>query len=201
MLWIGGATDAGKSTVAQILAERHGLQVYNYDRRDLAHHQQLAETDPQIRAFLEASLDENWVYPEPEALFQRTLESFHYRFPLVLADLHALPSQLMIVAEGFGLTPELLAPLLTNPQQALWLVPTEQFKLESLARRNKPSFGSKVSDPQRAYHNFLTRDTLLGAEIKAQVKAHNFTLIEVDGSHSADEMATLVETHFQPLLG
>ena len=50
VLWIGGATDSGKSTVAEKLAERHGLQVYHYDRRDLAHHEQLAKTNPAYQA-------------------------------------------------------------------------------------------------------------------------------------------------------
>jgi hypothetical protein len=32
VLWIGGATDAGKTSVARALAARHGWQSYHYDR-------------------------------------------------------------------------------------------------------------------------------------------------------------------------
>jgi hypothetical protein len=32
VLWIGGATDAGKTSVAQALAGRHRLQAYHYGR-------------------------------------------------------------------------------------------------------------------------------------------------------------------------
>ena len=32
ILWIGGATDAGKTTPAKLLAERNGFQLYHYDK-------------------------------------------------------------------------------------------------------------------------------------------------------------------------
>ncbi len=32
VLWIGGATGAGTTSVAQAMAEKHGLQAYHYDR-------------------------------------------------------------------------------------------------------------------------------------------------------------------------
>ena len=37
VLWIGGPPDAGKTTVAQLLAEKHGLQAYHFDRREPDH--------------------------------------------------------------------------------------------------------------------------------------------------------------------
>ncbi len=32
VLWIGGAPDAGKTSIANLLAEKHQLQVYHFDR-------------------------------------------------------------------------------------------------------------------------------------------------------------------------
>lgn len=200
VLWIGGATDSGKSTLAQKLAERHGLQVYHYDKRDLTHHEQLAQTRPAYQAFLAASLDDRWVYSEPAELFQRMLQSFQDRFPLVMQDLIALPRERGIVVEGFGLLPELLAPLLIHPAQALWLVPSEDFKLASMRQRGKPSFGSVVRDPERAKTNLLERDRLLAEYLREQVLKYGYTLVEVDGSRSASQMADLVEAHFAPYL-
>jgi len=200
VLWIGGATDSGKSTAAQKLAERHQLQVYHYDWRDLAHHERLAKTNPVYRAFLAASLDDRWVVPEPEALFQRLLQSSRDRFPLVLEDLRALPREPGIVAEGFGLLPELLAPLLSRLTQALWLVPTQAFKEASMARRGKPSFGAQVRDPERAKANVLARDRFFADYLRDQVPKYSGTLVEVDGACSADETADCMEQHFAPFL-
>jgi adenylate kinase family enzyme len=80
VLWIGGATDAGKTTVARIIAERYGLQLYNYDQHDLPQIERLAQTMTHYRAFLAASMDERWVRPEPEELAQRALQAFCDRF-------------------------------------------------------------------------------------------------------------------------
>jgi len=200
VLWIGGATDTGKTTIAQILAGRYGLQLYHYDRHDLPQIERLAETLPRYRAFLSASLDEVWVRPEPEDLLQFTLQAFRDRFPLVVEDLLALPRQPMVVAEGHGLTPELLSPVLSSGRQAIWLVPTEEFKRGSMKRRNKPSFRDETSDPDRATRNVFKRDMLLAEYVKAQAQVYGLTVFEVDGSRSAEGMAALVEQHFEPFL-
>jgi shikimate kinase len=200
VLWIGGATDTGKTTISQIIAERRGLQLYNYDRHDLPQMERLAQTDSRYRAFLTASPDENWVRPEPEDLLRFTLQAFRDRFPLVVEDLLALPGEPMVVAEGHGLTPELISPMLASKRQAIWLVPTEEFKWASMRRRNKPSFKDKTSDPERAMRNVFTRDMLLAERVKAQAQSRGLTVVEIDGSRSAEEMAALIERHFEPLL-
>jgi hypothetical protein len=114
VLWIGGATDTGKTTISHIISERYGLQVYNYDRHDLPQMKRLAGTSPRYRAFLDASLDERWVHPDPGDLLHFLLQSFRDRFPLVVEDLLDLPTEPLIVVEGFGLTPELLFPVLSR---------------------------------------------------------------------------------------
>ncbi len=200
VLWIGGATDAGKTTVARILAERHGLQVYHYDRHDLPHHERLAQNREEYRAFLDASLDEHWVVPRPQELLQRSLRSFRDRLPFVIEDLLALPAEVTIVAEGFGLIPALIAPLLSDPRQAIWLVPTESFKRASMKRRNKPSFATTISDPERATDNLLRRDMLLAERVRAQALDRDLTVFEVDGSKGVREVTAVIERHFTPYL-
>jgi 2-phosphoglycerate kinase len=196
VLWIGGATDTGKTSIAALLAQRRGLQQYSYDREDLRQMTALAGAKQRYRAFLDASLDENWVDPEPEDLLAFLLQGFIDRFPLVMEDLLAMPKSPMIVAEGFGLTPELLSPVLSSLQQAIWLVPTETFKWESMRRRNKPSFRDKVRDPERATHNLFKRDMLLAAQIESQTRARDLRLLVVDGSKTLEQMTDLVEQHF-----
>lgn len=201
VLWIGGATDTGKTTVSQAVAQRSRLQLYHYDRHDLPQTERLAQTLPRYRAFLDASLDERWVHPEPEDLLQFVLQGFQDRFPLVVEDLLDLPKEPMIVAEGFGFTPELLLPILSSKRQAVWLVPTEGFKRASMERRGKPSFRDKVSDPERATSNVFMRDMLLAEKVRAQARSLGLTVYKVDESRSVEKLATLIEQHFEPFLG
>lgn len=196
VLWIGGATDSGKSTVARALAERHGMYVYHYDRTDALHHQKLAMTIPEVRKFTEASLDERWVDPEPDAMLQYFLHVSSYRCPLVIDDLLAFPHDKPVIAEGFGLLPELIRPLLSSPDQAVWFVPTEAFKRDSMTRRGKPSFANQTRDPERARSKLLARDMLLADYYRKQVPAFGYTLCEIDGSVSIEQMTALVNDHF-----
>lgn len=200
VLWMGGATDTGKSTVAQNLADCHGLYVYQYDKTDAKHLEKLAGTVPEIRKFNESSLDERWVYPEPAAMVEFLLIAFSHRFPLMLQDLLTLPGDKPIVVEGFGLLPEFVHPFLSSRHQAIWLVPTEKFKWESMTRRGKPSFAKLTGDPEKAKMNLFARDMLLADYYRKQVSAYGYTLYEVDGSISIEEMTMLVNAHFAKYL-
>lgn len=196
ILWIGGATDAGKSSVAQNLAHRHSLTVIHYDKEDAAQTERLAASVPEIRKFMEASLEERWVNTTPQAMFRFLLLSFRHRFPLMVEKLLEQPTAAPIIVEGFGLLPELVSPVLSSPQQAIWLVPTPTFKWESMTRRGKPSFAAALSDPQKAKKNIFARDTLLADYYRAQVPSYGLTVLEVDGTQSIEEMTDRVERHF-----
>ena len=200
MLWIGGATDCGKTSITELLAQRYGLQRYHYDRHDLRQMTKLAQTKPRYREFLEASLEEKWVNTAPEDMFAFLMRGFSDRFPLVLDDFLEMPKQPNIIAEGFGLMSALVAPLLSNRSQAVWLVPTSKFKLASMERRGKPSFRDKVSDPEKAARNLFQRDMLLAEYVRSQADNHGLRVIEVDGSRSIERVAELVEDHFAPHL-
>lgn len=200
ILWIGGATDTGKSTIARQLGETYALPVYHYDEYDLTHHQELAQTDPKIEAYLQASLEENWVQQTPETLRERTLNSFNYRFPLVVRDLEALRAEKWIIAEGFGFTPELIMPYLADKQQAIWLIPSLEFKIAAVERRNKPSFRFKTSDPDRAKSNLVNRDLLLAQYYEEETAKYDGRCVVVDETKSIEDMVALVKSHFAPFL-
>ncbi|MEM9776266.1 MAG: hypothetical protein AAF902_16940 [Chloroflexota bacterium] len=140
VLWIGGATDCGKTTAAASLAERLNFQVYHYDRFDVGHHDILAQTDEKIRHSLASGLEARWVQQTPEKLVGRFLRAAKLRFPLVLDDFAQFDSSKPIIAEGFRFLPELIHPLISMNEQVIFLVPSEKFKRESFERRGKPSF-------------------------------------------------------------
>jgi hypothetical protein len=150
---------------------------------------------------MEASLDERWVETTPQALRDRSLESFAARLPLILADLGALERRgRPVLAEGFCLIPDLVAPLINDPRRAIWLLPTEAFKRRSWERRGKPSFKDKLSDPERGARNLFERDMLLGEEIARQTAARGFATLTIDGEMSEADLAALVADRFRPFL-
>jgi 2-phosphoglycerate kinase len=199
VLFLGGATDSGKTTVAQELATRNGGAVYHYDRSDVPHHRRLAQTKANYAEFMNASLEENWLKPSPAALAARAMQSFQDRWAFVLEDLQAvwLPAGRFLIAEGFGLTPELLVSKIINKHQAIFLFPSEKFKQDSMTRRNKGSFGGQISDPTQARENLFRRDLLLSEDLRQQAIGLGLRTLEVDGTQSVDEVTDIVEQHFK----
>jgi hypothetical protein len=199
VFWIGGPPDCGKTTIAAILAERHGLQQYHFDRHEMAHFGRL---DPERHPALHAAhpdrmtTEQRWLGSTPEAMARDTIACWSERFAMALDDLLAMPRTLAIVAEGPGMFPELVAPLIDDPQQAIWLVPSEPFKLASVARRGKPGNRHDTSDPERATRNLTQRDLLMTTHIRRTATEHNLRIIEVDGSEGIEAVAALVESHF-----
>ena len=200
-LWIGGATDAGKTTVARRLALAHTLSLFECDRRDAAEHERIAQASPAYRTFLGMDVEARWVTTTPEWLLQNTLATFAARFPLILQSVTELERRgRPVLAEGWDLLPDLVAPHLTDPRQAIWLIPTEDFKRRSWAARDKPSWKRQVSDPERAIRNAFTRDVLLGEEIARQAAAHGFDLMIIDGSQDEAAVFAALETRYAPFL-
>jgi 2-phosphoglycerate kinase len=196
--WIGGATDAGKTSVARELSRRHRVPVYHYDALDVRHHNRLAELSSEYAPFLTQTLDERWVHPRPEDMASRAWRAFQDRFPLVVEDLTALslPEGMPVIAEGYGLTPKLVSPFLTKPEQLVCLFPTDEFKVGSMERRGKGHFGGEVSDPRRAAENLRRRDGLIADRLMSEAQSLGIDVIEIDGSTPTDDLATLVGLRF-----
>lgn len=109
VLFIGGATGSGKSSIARALAYRWDLQLYNLDHHTYDHVERLGGREAR------------WDLP-PAELVERFLAHARERWPLVLEDLAALPPSPAAIAEG----PHLLPELVPAGAQAVFLVPTEQ---------------------------------------------------------------------------
>jgi hypothetical protein len=202
-LWIGGGQWAGKSTVARLLAVEYGATAYHYDYHDARGHndRRIAQRLARGQHTHEPDLNETWVHRTPEAMAADTLAGFPARFEWVLDDLRALVSGRPIVAEGWGLRPELVARIIDSPRRMIVMVPTDDFRQQQA--RELPRAGSlalPVSDPARAQANRLARDRLVAKDACQTADRLGIRVLEVDGSHDIEEVARLVADHFSPYL-
>lgn len=203
MLWIGGAPDAGKTTIAERLAEQYGLQCYHFDRREPAH---FARATPEGQPALWAAhqdrmtTEERWLGAPPDEMAAMTIASWSERVAFALEELLALPDEPGIVAEGPGFFPDVVLPLIADPRKAVWLVPEEGFKRAAALARGKPGTRHETSDPERATEQLVQRDLLMGEHIRTQAEALGLTLYTADGTRDLEQMLALVEAHFGPYL-
>lgn len=202
VLWIGGGTDAGKTTVAAAIVERYGLQAYSFDRNERSHLERriLAGDYAGRKNPFAMTPDEMWIDQTPAEMASGVIRGWSRRVDFVLEDLVAMPKMPPILAEGPGFFPEVIAPLLSTPQQAIWLVPTPSFKRQIAIRRGKPSVRHETRDPALATENIIARDLLVTQQVRQEAAKRGLRLVEINGKKTIDQVIALVEEHFEPFL-
>ncbi|MDH3300823.1 MAG: hypothetical protein OES24_09980 [Acidimicrobiia bacterium] len=200
VLWIGGGSAGGKSTMAARLAADHGLTVYRTDEELSAQVQRRLSSSeaPLLHRFLAMDMDERWVNRSPREM----LETFHWfrgeGFDLLIDDVRSRAADGLLVVEGFHLLPGLLAPVLHDRRRAVWLLPTPEFREQVVRRRVAagPHFVDRTSDPGRALANLSERDRLFTEQVRAEVRALGLMPMDIDGSRSIDDVAADLARHF-----
>lgn len=192
--WIGGGSGAGKSTIARRLATRYGLRVYDTDEGMADHARRIpAGAAPYLDRFKSMDMDERWVNRSPAAM----LETFHWfrgeGFDLIVADLLHQAAGTAVIAEGFRLLPHLVAPLLADPSQAVWLLPTPEFREAAFDSRGTAwEIARKTSDPERAQRNLLERDRMFTERLVEETKRLDLPAIAIDTAMSEEELTDRV---------
>jgi 2-phosphoglycerate kinase len=196
---MGGSPCAGKSSIADLLAARHGLRVYHCDDYFQAHGARVVPAQqPTFHKISGMTWEQIWMRPIAE-LVADEVQVYHEEFAMIVDDLLALAGAQPILAEGSALLPELVAGLLGDPRRAIWMVPTEAFQREYYPKRGRwvQDVVRQCSDPQQALQNWMDRDVAF-AEIVAQGAAERgLEVVRVDGSCTIDEHAAMVEQWYR----
>jgi hypothetical protein len=198
VFWLGGPSDSGKTSVMNFIVQRRRWQRYPCDFHE--HNHLVARADPvlhpNIFQSLGRTLDENWIDPTPQQLFEHILATNDERFLMICDDLRLMPQYPPVLVEGPRLFPKLIVPVLASLNHAIWLIPTAEFIQASQQRRNKHNFGFGSSNPERFRENFLARERLLADYIGSEVARLELPFIEVDGKRTVEEIADAVEAQF-----
>ncbi|HEX9267695.1 MAG TPA: hypothetical protein VF965_09445 [Candidatus Limnocylindria bacterium] len=197
VLWIGGAPRAGKTTLARQLAGKYDLRIYNLDWHHVREHR--AGGGRAMGWWDERTPDQRWLDVTPSELLERSIAAWDEGFPLVVDDILALPTTRTIIADGPGAFPWLVAPLITDHRQAIFLVGTPEVRQRILAGRG-PGSAEETTDPLRARANLHERDLRLGVAIGESCTGLGLRCVQIDGSLDLDASLTLLEDHFGPHL-
>ncbi|AUG81089.1 hypothetical protein CFP65_6433 [Kitasatospora sp. MMS16-BH015] len=199
--WLLGGTGAGKSTLARLLADRHDLTLYEGDR---AEHDWLTRCTPQdhphLSALREARSGGMWQGRTARQVFEAMPSLHGETTEFLVADLLALPSDRPVLVDWFGILPTHMGPLLHHPEQAVFLLPTPQFRQAALTTRYadparaRATWGSHA--PESVLTRRLERDALWDEEIRRQAADQGLDTLTVDGSTPAAALADRLATRF-----
>ncbi len=191
--WIGGSPCAGKSSIARLLADRHGLVHVECD----------AAAPPRLAAMAGRGLP---AYDELTALgtcgrlamppawqADREVAFYHEQFPYLLAELGDRDD---LLVEGADLLPELLHAAGAPLARSVWVVPTPEFQRRHYrAREWVAPYLAQCPDPELAFENWMRRDVLFARHVERQAAALGGTVLVVDGSRPLVNLADLVTRH------
>ncbi len=156
--WIGGSARAGKSTVANMLAERHGLHVFHTDntwgeRAAMA----TKEKQPFLYRVRNMTWDEIWSEPI-ELEVENYIKQQEEELGLLVKQVENLPYS-QIVVEGVSVLPRILLDYPHIVTESIWLVASPQ-----VIEKYYP--GPDQWEDQARYSNHFTNEYALGRFLK-----------------------------------
>lgn len=173
VLWIGGRSGAGKSTVARLLARRHGLRWYSCDTRTWDH------LDRAIAAGDAAAIEWGRLSPQQRSqLSQADKRRLRIdRAAMVLDDVAGLPDTPAVIAEGTDIVPSMVP----RHSLAVWLIADPTVRACRTQQRGWGAGGGDV-------------DMILERELHAELEQVSATVIDTSLHSGPRETLDHLET-------
>lgn len=195
--FIGGSPCSGKSTTAEILADKYGLKYYKIDDYEKEHVDRAQKAkQPIMSKFREMNWEQIWMR-DPQLQAEEEFEFYRERFKFILEDLKKFPFDDKLIIESAALLPELLNELPINNNQIVYMIPEKGFQIKYYSQRSfKDHILAECSQPKQAFQNWMERDHLFGQKVKKQAEYYGFKVLIVDGSNTIKENLNIIESHF-----
>lgn len=194
---IGGSPCSGKSTVAEILAEKYNLFYYKVDdflddfiesaaKKGYAICEKISRMSP----------DEIWMR-NPMEQCEEELMIYNEIFDFVLDGINQL-EYVGIITEGAAYLPELMNRYQISKQRYMAITPSADFQISHYKKREwVPYVLEGCHDKEVAFANWMNRDILFAKEVQAQCDDYGYLSFLNDGSISIEDMVARVEANMQ----
>ncbi|HET8708848.1 MAG TPA: hypothetical protein VFL85_01055 [Candidatus Saccharimonadales bacterium] len=202
---IGGGPGSGKSSIAQHLSKKFGLEYWKGDDFVGEHQQEAAERKFPVNNYVQSLGDDEQQLELIKLTAKQEWARQEELFYILLKELRLRKFDQLIL-EGNCLLPNLVMERFEYPHSAIWLVPTRQFQEELYPKRDWVSdLLKQAKDPALTLRSWIARDEEFNETIINQTKAHDLPLKIIDGKEELEQVEAWVEkelgmTHPHPKL-
>ncbi|MDL2280994.1 hypothetical protein LJC10_03965 [Selenomonadales bacterium OttesenSCG-928-I06] len=192
--FLGGSPCSGKSTFAEMIAEKYDMYYFKIDDY-LDKYTELGAKDDiaLIKKLQMMTIDEMWLRdPRKQSLDEVVFyqEIFNY----IMYDLDKLPKDKKIITEGAALMPCLMCEHEVDTSKYICIVPEREFQIEKYSKREwVDDYLSSSSDKQKAFENWMERDILFAQYVLRDCQRYGYESLIVDDSKSLAENFKVVE--------
>lgn len=184
--YIGGSPCSGKSTVAEMIAEKFGLYYFKVD--DFLFDYIAKAKDKGKLYSTKASLmsvDEIWLR-DPEVQCEEELAIYREIFEFAVEDLGKIQVQNGIITEGAAYLPELMRRHGIDQHHYTCVVPTKEFQYFHYRQRPwVPQVLEGCSNKELAFNNWMERDVLFAAAVRESATMLGYQTFLTDGTKDA----------------
>jgi 2-phosphoglycerate kinase len=192
---MGGSPCSGKSSIAGMLAKKHGLHVYKCDDAFWEHANRADPVArPTFHRLTHMTWEEIWMRPVAVQIADE-FACYREQFGMIVDDLLALPRSTPVIAEGAALLPNLVSGLLPDRSRAVWVIPTEPFQREHYTPEKRPFVNGVLAhcqNPAQAFANWMDRDVGFAKWVAGQAQALDLQVLTVDGKRTVEQNAEIV---------
>lgn len=199
VFWIGGGACGGKTTITDLLAQRHGLVAYHQEDV-LAEHRQAAspEDHPALCAPFRGW---EWFFGRPlDEYTQALLDADREYFEMVVLEAVRQSVHAVLVMDGFLLDDPLLALRLSDYHRSVFLFADEEVIRDGFFdRADKQDLAAVINalhDPERAREHVLSVVCALTAQQRAKAEAACVKVLVRSRETGLSAMVAAVEEHF-----
>lgn len=198
--FIGGSPCSGKSTITEILAKKYDLYYFKVDDFLDKFIDKGAEEGRSVCMRIKAmSPEETWMR-EPMVQCEEELAWYREVVDYVqeeITQIQKVNKKKGIISEGAAYLPTLMKSLAIPYNRYLSITPTKGFQMFHYSQREwVPYVLQDCSDKEKAFANWMERDTLFAKDVQRQCEEEGYLSLINDGKTDVEDLVKTVEEHF-----
>lgn len=198
IFYIGGSPCSGKSTIAQIIADKYEFGYFKVDDYLDKYIKLGAKNCYDVcKKQCEFSSEEIWMR-DSNIQCKEELVFYEEIFDFVINDLKKVQSKNGIITEGAAYLPNLMKMFNVQNDRYISIIPTEEFQLYHYKQRTWVwGVLEGCKDKNKAFNKWMKRDILFAKEVEERCIREEYNIIINNGDNSIDELVKQVEEQFK----